>query len=210
MKYFTLVPALLMALSGSAQAHEIWIEREAGGSARIYLGEPAQPVPANGDPEFSKLQSPRVLFASNPPLLRRNGYIEVALPPGDVRVQDDNVFAPWGKEGERQSVVYYARSGRQEPATALPLEFAPDAPGSNRLLLIRGGKPLAGVEISLIDPTRAEIKLTTDSDGAVTVPENARGRYLLSVSIKDQGRFQTAHGPVSVLYHISTLSFFVP
>src|SRR3546814_7377782 len=58
--------AALMAfsfLASPATAHEVWVERDAAGPARIYLGEPADPVPAAGDPEFrseehtSELQS---------------------------------------------------------------------------------------------------------------------------------------------------------
>src|SRR3546814_5760859 len=50
-------------LASPATAHEVWAERDAAGPARIYLGEPADPVPAAGDPEFSKLTAPRLIGA---------------------------------------------------------------------------------------------------------------------------------------------------
>src|SRR3546814_3760441 len=58
--------AALMAfsfLASPATAHEVWVERDAAGPARIYLGEPADPVPAAGDPEFSKLTAPSLIGA---------------------------------------------------------------------------------------------------------------------------------------------------
>lgn len=45
-------------------AHEVWIERDGNGPARIYLGEPAEAVPEGGDPEFPKLKTP-TLFSDS-------------------------------------------------------------------------------------------------------------------------------------------------
>src|SRR3546814_19596929 len=50
-------------LASPAMAHEVWVERDAAGPARIYLGEPADPVPAAGAPEFSTLTAPRLIGA---------------------------------------------------------------------------------------------------------------------------------------------------
>ena len=35
-----------LTISSSAAAHEVWVERDGSGPARVYLGEPAEPVPA--------------------------------------------------------------------------------------------------------------------------------------------------------------------
>lgn len=95
----------LTALSTGAQAHEVWVERDGAGPARIYLGEPADVLPQGGDPEFEKLKAPRVVPAANAAQVRKAGYIEVALPAGDVRVIDDTVFAPWGEDGKKEGVI---------------------------------------------------------------------------------------------------------
>jgi len=205
-----LFAALLGATPTASYAHEVWVERDGDGPARIYLGEPAEPLPEGGDPEFAKLKAPKILSAPNVALRRSAGFIEVIAPVGDVRVWDDAVFAPWGKEGAKESVIYYARSGRSDPNTLLQVEFVPDAPGSNRFILIREAKPQPSVEVTIIDPLRASSKLTTDANGALTVPVGAKGRYLIAASIKDQGQFQTPGGDVAVLHHISTVSFVAP
>ncbi|WP_373928573.1 hypothetical protein QTN93_18045 [Sphingomonas aerolata] len=50
---------LALMAAGAADAHEVWVERDGTGPARIYLGEPAEPMPAGGDPEFANLKTPR-------------------------------------------------------------------------------------------------------------------------------------------------------
>lgn len=202
--------ALLAATPTIGHAHEIWVERDGDGPARIYLGEPGEPLPEGGDPEFAKLKAPKLLSNSNAKLRRSAGFLEVDASIGDVRVWDDSVFSPWGKEGKKESIIYYARSGRSDPKAVLPMEFVPDAPGSNRFILIRDAKPQPSVEVTIIDPLRVTSKLATDVNGALTVPVAAKGRYLLAASIKDQGQFQTPGGPVVVLYHTSTMSFVAP
>ena len=57
MKACPLALLALMTLPVSAQAHEIWVERDGNGPARIYLGEPAEALPEGGDPEFEKLKA---------------------------------------------------------------------------------------------------------------------------------------------------------
>lgn len=51
-----LFAALILCIPATVHAHEIWIERDGTGPARVYLGEPGEPMPAGGDPEFAKLR----------------------------------------------------------------------------------------------------------------------------------------------------------
>jgi len=201
----------LLALAGvnAAQAHEIWIERDAAGPARIYLGEPESPLPEGGDPEFGKLKAPKLVAASTAAMARKAGYLEVAVPPGDVRATDDTVFAPWGAEGKKESVVYYARAGRGEAKAAMPLEIAPAAPNGDRFILSRDGKPVAGADIRVITPDKWSKSFKTDAEGAVTVPLKEKGRYLLAASQKDEGSFDTPGGKVAVLHRTTTTTFVV-
>jgi hypothetical protein len=124
------IAVLLLGAAPVAQAHEVWVERDGTGPARIYLGEPGEALPPGGDPEFDHLQKPKVVApaASGAPA-RKTGYIEVALAPGDVRVTDDSVFAPWDEDGKKEGIVYYARAGRQETKGTLPLEIVPVSAG---------------------------------------------------------------------------------
>ena len=56
--------AIAMLAAIPAAAHEVWIERDGTGPARIYLGEPAEAVPADGDPEWHHLQKPQLIGAT--------------------------------------------------------------------------------------------------------------------------------------------------
>jgi hypothetical protein len=206
MKKFALA-ALALGIATSAQAHEIWVERDGSGPARIYLGEPAEALPPGGDPEFEKLKAPHVLSAPSAAQTRKAGYIEVAAPAGDVRVWDDNVFTPWGEAGKKESVAYYARAGRTDTKAALPFEIVPATPEGNRFTLVRDGKPVPATAVTVISPDKWTKSVTTDASGAITVPSRGAGRYLLTASIKDEGSHQTPGGPVAVLHRITTTSF---
>lgn len=199
----------LLAAATAAQAHEIWIERDGAGPARIYLGEPESPLPEGGDPEFDKLKAPKLVPASTAPQARKAGYIEVAAPAGDVRATDNNVFASWGPEGKKQNIVYYARAGRSEAKAVLPLEIAPVTANGDRFVVTRDGKPVADADITVISPDKWTRSIKTDAQGAATVPLLGKGRYLLTTSQKDEGEFDAPGGKVAVLHRTATTTFVV-
>lgn len=204
-----LAALLLLGLSPVAQAHEVWIERDGAGPARIYLGEPESALPEGGDPEFDKLKAPRLVPAGKADFARKAGYLEVAVPAGDVRATDDTVFAPWGPDGKKESVAYYARAGRSEARAAMPFEIAPAAANGERFVLTRNGQPVADAEVKVISPDKWTKSLKTDAQGAVTVPLQGKGRYLLTASHKDEGQFDTPAGKVAVLHRIATTTFVI-
>ncbi|WP_298092834.1 DUF4198 domain-containing protein [uncultured Sphingomonas sp.] len=202
--------AALCSLSATGQAHEVWIERDGTGPARIYLGEPAQPMPAGGDPEFKHLKAPHLSPTAKAPLQRRAGYLEAMVPAGDVRAWDDAVFAPWGEANAREGVVYYARAGRGEAKAALPLELAPVTVNGDRFVLTRDGAPVADTEVTIIAPDKTSVKRTTDAGGMVDAAPQAKGRYLLVATVKDDGARAANGETLKTLYRITTTSFVVP
>lgn len=206
MKSFLAMVAALAAVP--AAAHEVWVERDAVGPARIYLGEPGDPVPAAGDPEFPKLQKPQVIGASNPALTRRANHIEAAVTgAGDIRVRDDTVFAPWDGEGGKQGAVFYARAGRSETAAKMDLELVPAAAGADRFTLMFRRKPLPAAKVVVISPERWQKSFETDAAGALAVPELGGGRYLLSASHTEKAPGKVGGQDVASVMHISTLTF---
>lgn len=199
--------AVLLGLGSVAQAHEIWVERDGAGPARIYLGEPGDVQPEGGDPEFEKLKAPRLVPASQAAQTRKVGYIEVAVPAGDVRVIDDSVFAPWGEEGKKEGVIYYARAGRAEVKAGLPLEIVPTAAHADSFTLLRDGKPLAATKVTVISPDKWSKSFTTDAQGRVTLPLKDKGRFILSATHEEKGDLTLAGQKVSTLYHMASLTF---
>ena len=201
-----LIALLALALPAAAGAHEIWVERDGAGPARIYLGEPDQPPLPGGDPEFAKLTAPRILSAPAARFDRRAGYLEARVPAGDVRVWDDAVFQPWGEPGAREGVVYYARAGRQETAAKLPFEIAPVVPGGTRFAVTRDGRPVADTEVALIGPDRAKRTLRTDAAGRLDTGALRPGRHLLVAALKE-GPATLPGGPVQTVHRITTTTF---
>ncbi|MGV3770843.1 MAG: DUF4198 domain-containing protein [Sphingobium phenoxybenzoativorans] len=207
MRRLTMAAAALLLAAPAAQAHEVWVERDGTGPARIYLGEPGEALPEGGDPEFEKLKTPRLVLASQAAQVRKAGYIEVAAPAGDVRVIDDNVFDPWGEDGKKEGVIYYARAGRAEKATAMPLEIAPTAAHADSFLLLRDGKAVPGAKLTVITPDKWSKSFVTDAQGQVTLPLKEKGRYILSATQEEKGDLALRGQKVATLYHIATLTF---
>jgi hypothetical protein len=202
---------LLVGLSASAHAHEIWIERDATGPARIYLGEPAEPVPENGDPEFSKLTAPRFIDLSAVPVRMAN-HIAVEAPQSrDVRLVDDTVFQPWKTDsGKLEGAIFYAREGRQEVQAKLDLEIVPTVAGASTFHVIMNGKPVPQVDVSILDGTKVAQTVKTDAAGLFALPKIVAGRVLLTVNHAVDGRRSLGGQDVDRVYHVSTLSFVVP
>lgn len=202
-------------LAVPATAHEVWIERDGDGPARIYLGEPADIVPEAGDPEFPNLKAPLVFQADRAKpatLARKTNHIEAAVSgPGDVRLADDKVFAPWeGEGGKWEGVVYYARAGRTETGTRLDLEIAPTTAGADSFVLTWLGKPMPGAAVTVINADRWQKRFTTDAQGRIDVPVTTPGRYLVSASHTVDGARTLGEKQVSKTIHVSTLTFIEP
>ena len=203
--------AALMALTlliAPASAHEVWIERDGNGPARIYLGEPADIVPEAGDPEFPNLKTPKLL-GETAPLVRRANHIEAAISGGgDIRLTDDNVFAPWqGEGGKWEGVVYHARAGRAETRHALDLEIVPITPNGNRFTVLWQGKPLPGAKVTVVNADRWQKSFAADGEGRIDVPVTGGGRYLLSTSHDVEGARMLGGKTVEKTIHVSTLTF---
>ncbi|KQM66990.1 MULTISPECIES: hypothetical protein [unclassified Sphingomonas] len=200
---------IAVAVPVTANAHEVWVERDGNGPARIYLGEPAEPMPVGGDPEFKNLTAPNIVGQAAVRQVRRSGYIEAQVAPGDVRVTDDSVFKPWGEAGAKEGVVYYARAGRSETGSRMAYEITPLTADADRFALRYNGKPVGGAKVTLVTPERRSIELTAAADGTITVPAESKGRYLLSAAQVETGRLRVAGGPVEKLHHIATTTFTV-
>ena len=210
MKTMTVLAALAALSATPVAAHEVWIERDAAGPARIYLGEPADAVPATGDPEFRHLQRPQLVGTTGTAvaLVRRENHVEAAVAGrSDVRVRDDAVFAPWKAGEAMQGAIYYARAGRTEPKAALDLELVPVAPQSDRFTLLFRGAPLPGAKLTVITPDRWQKAFVTDASGRIDIPRRGNGRYIVGASHTEDKPAMLGGQEVASVMHVSTLTF---
>lgn len=202
-----LLAAAAMLIAVPAVAHEIWVEHDGKGPARIYLGEPNEVVPAAGDPEFHHLQKPQLVGGTGA-LTRRANHIEAAVSgAGDVRVRDDAVFEPWQSGAAKQGAIFYARAGRSETSHKLDLELVPVAANGDQFTLFFRGKPLANAKLSIVTPDRWQKGFVTDGEGRITVPQLGAGRYLVSASHTETAPAKLGGQDVASVMHISTLTF---
>lgn len=98
MKSFLLSCLALASISLSAQAHEIWIERDGSGPVRIFFGEPAQDALDHGEDEIKRVVKPNVFGTAGKagPLQRGTEFLTAPLAgSGDAWLSDDSVFEPW-------------------------------------------------------------------------------------------------------------------
>lgn len=199
------------AVTAPVAAHEVWIEREGNGPARIYLGEPAQPVPKGGDPEFHRLKTPLV-FLTDPATAiattRQTDHLEVAVEgAGDVRVRDDAVFEPWDADGVKVGAIFYARAGRSETAANLDFEIVPVSSGADAFTVLFRGEPLGGASVNVITPDYWQKTFTADENGRLEVPDLGAGRYLLGAAHGETTSATVAGQSVAKIQHVSTLTF---
>jgi len=211
MKSLLLACLALSGLSLSAQAHEIWIERDAGrGPVRVYFGEPAAAAGEEED-ELGRLQHFELTGSTGKagkPTRQGDHLVAPLQAEGDAWLFDDQVFEPWQGEDKRyEAVSYYARAGRASTSPRLALELVPEAANGDTLKVVFRGKPVAAAEVSVFDPARKETKLTTDAAGRVALPRLADGRHLVVVSHKEPVDKQIAGKRVETMYHIATLTF---
>ncbi|PPU13454.1 hypothetical protein XacyCFBP2565_14065 [Xanthomonas arboricola pv. corylina] len=211
MKSFLLSCLALASISLSAQAHEIWIERDGSGPVRIYFGEPAQEALDHGEDEIKRVVKPTVFGnAGKAGALQRGSEFltEPLSGTGDAWLSDDSVFEPWkGEAGGFETVSYYARAGRATPSAKLYFELVPTAADSSTLTVLYRNKPLPKVEVTVIDPQKWQKTLTSDAKGQVTLPKLRAGRHILVATNKEPVQREIAGKQVSMIHHISTLTF---
>jgi len=210
MKPLLLGCLLLSSLSLSAQAHEIWIERDGAGPVRINFGEPAQDVLDHGQEEIQRLKDFE-LFGTQGKAGKATRVGDHLVAPlsgdGDAWLFDGDVFEPWQGENGHESVAYYARAGRQSTQSRLDFELVPVQAGGDTLRVQFRGKPLADAEVTVIDPRKWSKTLKSDAQGQVTLPALRDGRHIVVVSHKEPVKQQIAGKQVAVMHHISTLTF---
>ena len=203
---------LLLALSETAQAHFLWLERDGDGPARAYFGEWIDDIREKTGGLLDRFKAPRAYLGTSTeplPVKRNDNNLEInAKGRGDVRFVDSSVPAREDKEkGGATKTIYYAKAGRTETAAKLDLELVPTTADGNTFVLIFSGAPLPKAELTIIGPSKWEKPLVTDEQGRVTLPTPWAGRYVLEVTHFDEKAGGSGEEKFNRTRHISSLSF---
>jgi len=206
--HFALAAVLSSTIATAASAHEVWIEHDRSGPAKIYFGEPVDV----SEREIDRLTDPLVFTddRSRPIAVTRTpDYLEAAVEGSDVRLYDENVFKPWkNDEGQAQASVFYARAGRSDTRALLDFEIVPVKANGDVFTVTFKGQPVPDAGVTLIVPDDWTKEIKADAQGRFTVPRKGAGRYILISHHAEDGDRQIGGEAVSRVYHVSTLSFF--
>jgi len=197
----------------SAQAHQIWLERDAAGPTRIYVGDADDA--ADSGTEVAKLAPNTQVFSGDHKELGKLVVTEdhLEITPtinGDLRLINNLVWQPWKtKEGLTKAAVFTARVGRNETRAVTDYELVPIAANSNQFTLVFKGQPVADKRVTVVSPYKWTKNLKTDKAGRVDVPVRDKGRYVL-ISTHDAdaaGEVEIGGQKIQKLGYTTTLSF---
>ncbi|MEP1444573.1 MAG: hypothetical protein ABJK37_00490 [Paraglaciecola sp.] len=214
----SLIGIFIVLCSFSANAHEVWLERDQTGTARVYLGEPGQPD--SGD-KIANLKDAQV-FTDNrndvATLTQNNDHWEANVTgEGDVRLFTDKVWLPWSvesvswwefwKDEKLKGAIFQARTGRSETSAKLTYELVPVTQNGHVFTAMFKGKPLTGQHIMLVTPSNKEVELITDEKGQISVPLTEKGQFLLSSEHTIETNAMHSGIKVASLMYITSLTF---
>ena len=195
----TLLAFAASTLALSATAHQLWLERDATGPVRVYVGD-ADSAHDKGA-EVAKLAATTQVFttdrAQTAKLTAKEEFLEADVAAaGDVRLFNDQVWKTWKtKDGSFQAVLDY--------------ELVPVAAGGNTFTLVFKGQPLANKSVTVITPDKWTKGFKTDAAGRIDVPVSGKGRYVLvsSHEVPATGDVVIAGKKVAKLGYTTTLTF---
>ena len=215
-----ILTTVLNFISLQIEAHEVWLERDNNGPARVYLGEPGEPEVGS---EIDKLAGSKVYLTDLKNIVnikQENDHWQADIKgEGDVRLFSDSVWQPWAisespwwkfwedEKTRLQGAILLAKAGRSDTKAKLNFEFVPVVSNGDVFTAIFEGQPLTNQTVHLLSPSKKQTELNTDEKGQVSVKLDEKGRYILSsVHTKD---VQANHSgkKVDSLMYISTLSF---
>ncbi|MFM9481492.1 hypothetical protein, partial [Streptomyces scabiei] len=81
---------------------------------------------------------------------------------------------------KQQAAKLYAKAGRSNTQSKVEFEFVPIEPQSNTFTLTYKNAPVVEHDVTVLTPSKAQIKMTTNKDGQITVKTEQAGLYVVS------------------------------
>lgn len=188
-----------LALSFSAHAEYVWLERDASGVASAYMGEMdgARVAPA-------AITAPRAYLADDKdlPLTTESERLLIGgVVNGDIRLVASRV-------DDKGVLNYYqAKSGRSELKALNDLELVPTEVNGNTFRLVWKGNTVAASQVNVETSEGWRRVLKPAKDGTVTLTTPFSGRYLLEVTARINGSVTVAGKKYDDVRHTATLTF---
>lgn len=202
----------MLAATGAANAHYVWLERDATGSVRAYFGEWENDKLEKTGAVLDRIATPVAhLGNAGKPLKieRRTDHLEInATGNDDVLLVEAGLAPREDKQaGGKTKTVFHAKTGRGSTRAQLDLDLVPVAAGANQFTLMFRGAPLAKTEITVFGPPKWEKAFKTDDNGKVTIATPWSGQYVIEFTHIEQESGTAGAEKYDRLRHVSTLTF---
>ncbi len=226
MKKMSAAFALVLGVTTTASAHQIWIEQPDGANAVIRFGEFGENLREASPGLLDKFGKPSGVLVSARG--EKSGAAEKSsdgfrLPfkadAGDSIVAEDASYPlyTW-KQGDRETINWFHPAARlitgfSEQKPRLVLDLVPTAtPG--RFTLFFKDKPRPKTKVTLVTQSGWAKEGTTDEQGQVAFDMPWKGRYVAEVSVNERSPGERAGAAGAEKYdavsYVTTLSYIKP
>lgn len=205
--------AAILAVTVTAQAHTVWIERNKKGEAHAYYGEWQDGLREDLGSKMPTLKDARAFFAtqteSSLPISLQTTTLDItAQGHGDLRLVQDKipVFVD-GHSDRRTKQIFLAKNGRTETKGILDLEIVPVEAESNTFVVLLHGKPVPKTTVTVYGPPKWGKEFETDEQGRVTIQTPWAGEYLLETIRLEELTGGTGDESYNHVRYVSTVFF---
>ncbi|MFC7298286.1 hypothetical protein [Herminiimonas aquatilis] len=197
--FLSVVGITMLAVSFSAHAEYVWLEREVNGATSAYIGELDGTRLAP-----TAIIAPRAYLADGkdlPLTTEAERLVIGSAVKGDVRLVASRV-------GEKGILNYYqAKNGRSEIKAVNDLELVPTEANGNTFKLVWKGNTVAASQVNVDTSEGWRRVLKPAKDGTVTLVTPFPGRYLLEVTARINGSVTIDGKKYEDVRHTATLTF---
>lgn len=198
-----------LALAVSAQAHFVWLERDATtGATAAFFGEWAAGIRETEEGYLKLIAAPKAFSSDGKDLTvtRKGDRLTIAATgvSGDLRLT--NLYFP---EKAKNLSLYQAKLGRTETAAKFALELVPVSADSNSFTLLLNGAPLADAEVVLFTSSGWNRTFKTNAAGKVTIETPWSGQAVIEVGHVEKKPGEHEGRAYEAIRHVFTLSFIV-
>ena len=203
--------ASLLVATPVLAAPYVWITTD-GTAAQAHVGEL---IPLPKAPPAPALSEPRAVLADGKALPVRqagDGYaitLPAGTPPGDVR------FTAKSLASDGVPTIFEAKAGRAQTRPVNDLELVPTEPGGTTFRLYWKGRPVVVSQVNVQTSAGWQRTLYAAADGSVSLvsarfPDLFASLYVLSVTVKVNGKVTLNGKTYDQVRHTATLAFGVP
>lgn len=181
---YTVILSSLAVLS--ANAHEIWVEKDSKYEANIYFGEFA-----DGEKEGAKFLDrlkANTFFPKGIVKDVKRGENSISL---TLTKDSDLVLVEAGEPRLNRNTqitarkISYAKTGRDDTKVLANFDLVPVEKNSNTFKLVFDNKQMPKTKVTVVSPTKWEKSFYTNEQGEVTISTPWKGTYLLEASFED-------------------------